>query len=146
MSRRSLRRQCAALPCRVRDGELQVLLITSRGSGRWVIPKGWAEGKVAPHLLAAREAYEEAGLVGRMEERPIGSYHYAKRLKSGRVAFCSVAVYRLEVERELDDWPERGEREKRWMPPAQAARLVAEADLAAILHGLAPAPPDEAAS
>lgn len=125
-------------------GELQVLLITSRGSGRWVIPKGWTEGKIAPHLLAAREAYEEAGLVGRIGERPIGSYHYAKRLKSGRLAFCSVAVYPLEVQRELDDWPERGEREKRWMPPAQAARLVAEADLAGILHGLAPTRPPDA--
>jgi 8-oxo-dGTP pyrophosphatase MutT (NUDIX family) len=133
---RSRRRQCAALPIRERDGEVHVLLITTRGRGHWVIPKGWAEKGVAAHDLAAREAFEEAGLLGRAIAEPIGAYSYRKRLPDGRRATCEVEVYALEVQSRAADWPERGQRRKRWMPPEEAAGLVSEPGLAELLLGL----------
>lgn len=136
----SVRRQYAALPFVVRGGRPEVMLITSRETGRWIIPKGWPAKKLAPSDLAAREAYEEAGLVGRTNDRPCGSYRYEKRLKSGKCATCDVDVFLMEVERELPDWPEKGERERRWMSPAQAAMLVTEAGLIELLLTLAKPP------
>jgi 8-oxo-dGTP pyrophosphatase MutT (NUDIX family) len=132
-SRMKPRTQFAALPTTVRTGQLHVLLITSRETRRWVIPKGWPEKGYSPPELAAREAYEEAGIVGRVAPVPLGSYRYAKRLTAKKAVPCVVEVYLLEVERELDDWPERRQRERRWLPPAEAAPLVEEAGLADLL-------------
>ncbi|HYD29249.1 MAG TPA: NUDIX hydrolase [Azospirillaceae bacterium] len=130
------RTQYAALPFTIRDDQTRVLLVTSRETRRWVIPKGWPEKHVQPHELAAREAYEEAGLVGRVGQRPFASFQYEKRLKSGRTTTCVVQTYLFEVEEELDDWPEKAERERRWMSPAEAAGLVTEGDLGQILLNL----------
>ena len=113
------------------------MLITSRDTGRWIIPKGWPEKKLAPAELAAREAFEEAGLVGRTGERPFGSYRYEKRLRSGKSTLCNVDVYLFEVDEQLDDWPERGQRERQWMTPGKAAMLVSEAGLVELLLELA---------
>jgi 8-oxo-dGTP pyrophosphatase MutT (NUDIX family) len=137
---RSRRQQCAALPIRERDGEIHVLLITTRGRGHWVIPKGWAEKGVPDHHLAAREAFEEAGLLGSTQAAPIGAYTYRKRLPDGRRATCEVAVFALAVESRAADWPERGQRRNRWMPPQEAAALVQEPGLAQLLLGLARVP------
>jgi 8-oxo-dGTP pyrophosphatase MutT (NUDIX family) len=134
------RAQLAALPVAVRDGRTQVLLVTSRETRRWVIPKGWPKKKVGDPAQAAREAYEEAGIEGRVDPQPVGSYRYEKRLTSGRTVLCRVEVYLLAVERELDHWPERDQRERRWMSPAEAAGLVAEAGLAELLLSLAEGP------
>ncbi|HZI76754.1 MAG TPA: NUDIX hydrolase [Gemmatimonadales bacterium] len=131
------RAQLAALPFTLKEGRSQVLLVTSRETRRWVIPKGWPKKKVEPQVQAAREAYEEAGIVGSVDTRPIGSYRYEKRLKSGKTTTCKVNVYLLEVEQELDEWPEKGERERRWMSPAEAADLVTEDSLTDILLRLA---------
>jgi len=128
--------QYAALPLTLKNGNVQVLLITSRETRRWVIPKGWPEKKVKPYDLAAREAYEEAGLIGKVTKQPFGSYHYDKRLSVKKVVACIVEVYLLEVEQELDEWPERGQREKRWVSPAQAALLVREGGLVEMLSRL----------
>ncbi|HYE52110.1 MAG TPA: NUDIX hydrolase [Azospirillaceae bacterium] len=133
--------QYAALPVRERDGRRQVMLITSRETKRWIIPKGWPEKNLEPHEVAAREAYEEAGLVGRVETRPLGSFVYEKRLRDGSATPCQVDIFLLEVERELDDWPEKGQRERRWMSPSEAALLVGEAGLVTVLLRLA-APAD----
>jgi 8-oxo-dGTP pyrophosphatase MutT (NUDIX family) len=133
MRKQKSRNQYGALPVSMRDGNLYVMLVTSRETRRWIIPKGWPEKRLAPHALAAREAYEEAGLVGRIEKRPIGRYRYDKRLKSDKMVPCVVDVYLLNVENELDDWPEKAERERRWMLPTQAAELVSEDDLANLL-------------
>ncbi len=92
-------RQCAALPLAVRDGETQVMLVTSRETRRWVLPKGWEEPSSTPHEQAAREAFEEAGLVGKVEREPIGHYSYIKRLRRGRTVRCEVGVFPLWVER-----------------------------------------------
>lgn len=140
MSKSKTRTQYAALPVTVKDGQPLVMLITSRETRRWIIPKGWPEKKTKPYDVAAQEAFEEAGLVGRVEERPFGTFQYEKRLRSGRTTTCVVKVYRLEVERELDDWPEKGERERRWMAPDEAALLISEAGLVDLLRSLATFP------
>lgn len=128
-----MRRQYAALPFRRIGSHLEVLLITSRETGRWIVPKGWPKPRTRPEKMAAREAFEEAGLVGRIDARPLGHYRYDKRLKSGRIVLCEVAVYPLEVTAELDDWPEKHQRQKRWLLPVDAVRLVAEPGLAALM-------------
>jgi 8-oxo-dGTP pyrophosphatase MutT (NUDIX family) len=133
MAKSRTRTQYAALPFRMTDDGLKVLLITSRETRRWVIPKGWPEKDVAPHELAAREAYEEAGIAGRIEPSPAGAFRYDKRLSVKKAVPVVVDVYLLEVERELDDWPEKGQRERRWMSPAQAALLVGESGLIEML-------------
>lgn len=132
------RRQYAALPlARGADGELLVILVTSRETHRWIIPKGWPEKGLEPHELAAKEAYEEAGLVGDVAPESIGSYRYAKRLRGRKTVTCEVDVFPFMVERQLDDWPERGQREVRWCTPEEAALLVEEGKLVAMLLELA---------
>ena len=100
-------KQYAALPLAVRNGEVQVMLVTSRETKRWVLPKGWAEPDLAPHELAAKEAFEEAGLIGPVETEPIGAYSYSKRLPGGRRVHCNVTVFPMWPEQQLKKWPER---------------------------------------
>ena len=128
------RRQVAALPYRRRGGALQVLLVTSRDTGRWVIPKGWPMTGVKPHRAAGREAWEEAGALGRVGKRSLGAYRYAKRLGDGTAVPCVVTVFPLAVERLKNRWPERDERRRRWVPPEEAAEKVEEPDLAQLLR------------
>ncbi|WP_426954289.1 NUDIX hydrolase [Muricoccus radiodurans] len=128
--------QYAAVPCSEVDGKLHVLLVTSRETRRWVIPKGWAEPNLSPEALAAKEAYEEAGAVGEVERASIGAYQYRKRLKDGRQIEVEVGVFRMRVHHLLDEWPEAGERERCWFPAELAARLVQEQSLATLLRRL----------
>ncbi|AWK89323.1 NUDIX hydrolase [Azospirillum thermophilum] len=130
------RTQYAALPVSMTDGGPRVLLVTSRETRRWIIPKGWPKKGVKPHKLAALEAYEEAGIVGKASKRPLGSFRYDKRLTETTWVPCRVDVFLLKVTRELDDWPEKDQRRRRWLAPTQAARLVSEADLVDILLAL----------
>ena len=131
---REPRTQFAALPWRRNDlGEVEVLLITSRETRRWVIPKGWPIKGAKSMKSAAQEAFEEAGVIGRIGKRPIGSYAYDKRLKSGRLQHVRVAVFDLQVEREVDDYPEVGQREHLWATLTEAARLVDEPELMVLL-------------
>jgi 8-oxo-dGTP pyrophosphatase MutT (NUDIX family) len=116
------------------------MLVTSRETRRWVIPKGWAEKKLEPHALAAKEAFEEAGLEGEIGREPIGSYRYAKLIrgkKATKSVSCEVVVFPLAVSRQLEDWPERGQRETRWFTLEEAAMLVEEGGLVSLLLGLA---------
>ena len=131
-----LRRQYAALPVRLTpEGQPEILLVTSRGSQRWIIPKGWPMRKRSPSQAAAREAYEEAGLEGEIEtEHPIGSYRYEKRLGNGNTARIEVSIFVLRVARQLAVWPEQAERQTCWFDPAAAADKVEEPELAAILR------------
>lgn len=135
MAEKRRRAQVAALPYMKIDGGVQVLLVTSRDTGRWIVPKGWPEKRTKPCDQAAREAYEEAGALGKVTKKPFGSYHYEKRMRDRKVT-CSVDVYLLKVEREVEDWPERAQRVKRWMPPDDAALLVGEPELAEMLRRL----------
>jgi 8-oxo-dGTP pyrophosphatase MutT (NUDIX family) len=131
---REPRTQYAALPWRKRaDGALEALLITSRESRRWVIPKGWPMADRKPGLCAEQEAFEEAGVLGACGRKAVGLYHYDKRLRSGRLQNVRVMVYPLEVREERDEWPEKGQRERLWTTPAEAARLVDEPELKVLL-------------
>ncbi|MCR5877337.1 NUDIX hydrolase [Phenylobacterium sp. J367] len=136
---REPRQQHAALPWRrTADGGVEVLLITSRETRRWVIPKGWPiKGLKAPRS-AAREAFEEAGVTGDPGKKKIGVFHYDKKLASGRVQHVRVNVYALRVTFEADAWPEQGQREKRWILPADAAQLVNEPELQTLIAGFKP--------
>ncbi len=130
-------RQYAALPYVERDGETMVMLVTSRETQRWVLPKGWAEKKLTGAELAAKEAYEEAGLRGEVADQPVGSYAYQKRLANAATVRLQVDVYPLKVERELKRWPEKRERQRRWFSLAEAAMAVEEGELVTLLLRLA---------
>lgn len=129
-------RQCAALPFRQADGETQVMLVTSRETRRWVLPKGWTE-KCGGAKQAEREAYEEAGIRGRITAEPIGAYAYPKRLPGGATVTCEVEVFPLAVDELLEDWPERSQRERRWFTLPQAAMAVEEGGLVTLMLSLA---------
>ena len=126
-------RQIAALPYRIEDGAARVLLITSRETRRWVIPKGNRIRGLLPHQAAAREAFEEAGISGVACPIAIGAYSYDKRRGDGTVRRATVDVFPLAVVNQFDDWPEQGQRDQRWFAPADAAAAVDEPELKAIL-------------
>ncbi|MBS0361395.1 MAG: NUDIX hydrolase [Proteobacteria bacterium] len=136
---REPRAQFAALPWRLDPGgHVEVLLITSRETHRWVIPKGWPmKGKKAARC-AAREAFEEAGVLGQVAKRPSGDYAYEKRLKNGRLQKVRVQVFPLRVDYEAQSFPEAGQRERLWLPAAEAARKVDEPELMVLLATFSP--------
>ena len=126
--------QYGVLPYRVdREGRIEILLITSRERRRWVVPKGNPIPFFLNHESAAREAFEEAGVEGKIATVPIGSFRYEKRRSSGRTAAAAVTLYPLLVTRQAKDWPERRQRETRWFSGAQAAAAVEEPELAVII-------------
>jgi 8-oxo-dGTP pyrophosphatase MutT (NUDIX family) len=136
---REPRAQFAALPWRrSAAGDVEVLLITSRETRRWVIPKGWPIKGKSSAKSAAREAFEEAGVTGKVGKRAVGAYAYDKRLKNGRLQHVRVRVFALQVEGEADVYPEVGQREKHWATLDEAARLVDEAELMVILATFRP--------
>jgi 8-oxo-dGTP pyrophosphatase MutT (NUDIX family) len=127
-------RQAAALCWRTSPSHgLEVLLITSLSSKRWILPKGWLETELTPQDNAAREAFEEAGITGKVSAQPVGSFHYLKEKKDGGGVPCQVDVFALAVTKQLDDWPEKGSRELLWLPPEQAAAKVSEPGLRQLL-------------
>jgi uncharacterized protein len=132
----TLARQIAALPVRYgHDGLVLVLLVTSRQTGRWVIPKGWPWPDREEWISAAEEAREEAGVLGTMYPTSIGSYKYDKRHPSGALA-VHVTVFRLEVTEELATWPECTERKRSWFSLTEAAAAVEEAELQNLIRQL----------
>ncbi len=132
--------QYAALCWRLRkSGRHQVLLITSRDTGRWVLPKGWPIPGLDPHVSAAQEAWEEAGVEGEALPLPAGFYSYVKD-NGSRARLCRVAVFPLHVSRLARHFPEQGQRRLKWFSPAKAAGKVAEPQLAALLAAWQPAP------
>ena len=142
---RAERRQVAALPWRRgADGRVEVLLITSRETRRWVTPKGGRMPGKTDAEAAAQEAWEEAGVRGAIDDRPLGTFRYLKRLRRRAARWCVVSLYGLRVEVIEDAWPEDRERERRWLSPDQAAGRVDEPDLAELIRTFAPAPVDAA--
>ena len=125
-------KQVAALPYRKRGKGVDVLLITSRETKRWVIPKGWPMKGKKDWDAAATEAFEEAGIEGTIGRKSIGTYHYVKRKLSGDLD-CKVIVYPLEVKTELKIWPEKAERKRRWFSAEAAAAVVTDDGLDAII-------------
>jgi 8-oxo-dGTP pyrophosphatase MutT (NUDIX family) len=116
------------------DGGVEVLLITSRDTRRWVVPRGNPISGKGPAESAAQEAYEEAGIIGPVEPAAIGRYSYEKRRRLGMTVPAVVHLYRMDVAEEQDDWPEKGQRERRWFPAEEAAAAVHEAELASIIR------------
>lgn len=121
--------QVAALPWRMGDHGVEILLVTTRTTKRWLIPKGWTMDGKADHEAAAIEAYEEAGVQGDIEPTPIGSYGYLKLLRSGKPRHVTVQVYAMRVQTQLDDWPECDQRQRQWFDKAQALAMIGEPEL-----------------
>lgn len=117
---------------RLPDG-IRVLLITSRRSGRWVIPKGWAMDGRAPHQVAEREAWEEAGIRGKARKKPLGYYTYLKMLDTGDKVASVVQVHLVEVVAMDLEFKERGQRTLVWLTPHEASILVREPELKSLL-------------
>ena len=130
--------QYGVLPWRF-DQRLEVLLITSRETYRWVIPKGWPIKDKSGPFSAAEEAREEAGVEGEVDSQAIGTYPYLKRMKNGDMRPLTVEIFPLRVTLELSDWPEQGERQRRWFTLAEAAESVDEDELADIIRAFSPA-------
>lgn len=126
--------QYGALPWRLHGDELQILLVTSRRTRRWIIPKGWPMDGLKPTAAAAREAKEEAGVLGEMSEATIGQYRYMKVLRNGSEMPCRVEVFPLKVTKERHDWDEMDARDRRWYSVIDAAAAVREPQLKAIIR------------
>lgn len=118
--------QYAALPYRVSGSKLEILLVTSRRTRRWIVPKGWPVDGLQPPACAAVEALEEAGVSGEVEKTPLGHYRYLKHHKARPSEPCKVEVYALRVTQQRRSWPEGEERERRWCTVADAAAAVDE--------------------
>ena len=132
------RRQCAVIPFVTINKKTTVLLITSRETGRWVIPKGWSKKGRTLRKQAKSEAFEEAGVDGSVGRVKLGKFNYAKQLNNGKSVNCKVAVYPMRVTTQYLKWPEKGQRKQNWVSPEKAATLVDEKDLAVLLKSFDP--------
>lgn len=130
MSRKSSRvfKQSGVIPYRVRNGKIEVLLITNRRRQHWVIPKGGIKRAMSSPDSAAKEAWEEAGVLGQVDANKIGTYEYHKRAKT-----YQVEVFLLPVETVLKDWPEASTRKRQWLGVTKAVKQVESAELKRIL-------------
>ena len=117
-------------------GGRQVLLITSRDTKRWVIPRGNPISGLSPPQAAAQEAWEEAGIRGETDDEALGAYPYDKRRLNGLLVPAEVQVFAMLVSEEAETWPEASQRERRWFSPAEAAEAVDEPELGALLGKL----------
>jgi len=130
-------KQVAALPLRLRDGRVEVCLVTTRTTGRWTVPKGWPIKGCKDFTAAHIEAEEEAGVTGRPHKKPVGSYLYWKR-RARHFDLGKVKVYPVDFTKALSTWKEQGERLVRWVAPEDASIVVEEAGLEAILGNIGP--------
>jgi 8-oxo-dGTP pyrophosphatase MutT (NUDIX family) len=126
-------RQIAALPFRVGKAGVEILLITSRETKRWVIPKGWPMDGLKDYNAARLEAFEEAGVGGRMTRKCVGGFRYDKSHPTNAMKTLRVDVYALEVKTALRNWPEKSERKRQWFPATEAAALVHEKELRTLI-------------
>ena len=118
--------------------DIEILLVTSRTTQRWIIPRGWPMKRKKPHEAAAIEAWEEAGVRGRVRKAAIGRYTYLKMLDNGDVVPCMVDVFQIEVTGAETSFKERGERLVEWVRPDEAARRVREIELKSLLVDFKP--------
>lgn len=132
-----LLKQVGALPLRkASKNSIEVLLVSSRDTGRWVIPKGWPSKRLTDSAAAAREAKQEAGVTGRIAKKPSGTYRYRK-IENENVRLIEVTVYRLWVKKEKSQWKEKLERNRVWFDVETASRKVREPNLRALIAALA---------
>jgi len=118
--------QYGALPWRRSPEGLRVLLITTRNTRRWIVPKGWPIDGLSPQESAAREAFEEAGVRGKIGEELLGSFNHRKQLKSGQMIACRVHIYPLEVDEMHAEWMEKADREIQWCSIEDALAQVSD--------------------
>ncbi len=121
--------QLGAVCWRMHRGRVEVLLITSRDTGRWVIPKGWPMTGLSAAEAAAREAWEEAGVQGEIADLPLGQFRYEKLMPAKPAIDCAVTVFGLRVQGLKDRFPERKQRRRKWFAAPKAARKVQEPGL-----------------
>ena len=126
--------QSGALPWRLKSRKKpEVLLVTGRRSGRWMIPKGWPVPGKSLADSAAQEAFEEAGIKGKVAPKPIGTFRHVKQhILLGRME-VDILVHPMSVKQELGDWPERGERTRKWFVIEEAAERVDSVELRALI-------------
>lgn len=129
---KALKQVGALCVCEDEDDNLLVLLVTSRETGRWIIPKGWLAKRLKAHEAAAREAMEEGGVTGKIGTKPIGTYRYFRSHTHGQQLHI-VSVYLFSVRSALEHWPEEAQRKRAWFPASAAARLVAEPELRSLI-------------
>jgi 8-oxo-dGTP pyrophosphatase MutT (NUDIX family) len=136
---RAVRLQYGALPYRLaKAGTLEVLMVTTRETRRWIIPKGWPIKGLKPPESAAREAFEEAGVRGKVGAKSIGVYLYEKRMEeTGVTAPCEVRVFPMLVKRQFETWPEAHQREARWFDAGEALSLIKERGLQELIASFA---------
>lgn len=134
-----VRTQFAALCYRVKNDKVQILLVTSRGSGRWIVPKGWPMDGKTPAESAAQEAWEEAGVTGVADSRPLGLFSYNKMLDDEDMGLpCVAMVYGIKVKSLARNFPEAGQRTRKWVSRKKAAGMVDEPELSRILRDFDP--------
>lgn len=127
-AKREVRSQFGAIPWRLRDGKVEILLITSRRTKRWILPKGWPMHGQTPAEAAAMEAWEEAGVRGVASNGAVGFYSYHKEMEGDDLPII-VAMFPLRVKKVLSAWPEKSERRRKWVSRKKAASLLSEPEL-----------------
>lgn len=128
-------KQVGAIPLRKTNGTLEVLLVTSRETGRWIIPKGWPSKRMSDNAAAAREARQEAGVTGKVSQKVYGNYRYRK-IDKGNVRLIDVSVFLLWVKKEKKNWREKTERQRSWFDIETASKKVREPKLRVLLAEL----------
>ena len=136
--KRKSRVQFAAICYRPIKSSCEVLLLTSRDSGRWVVPKGWPIDGLSPSDSAAQEAWEEGGVIGKVRNQCVGVFDYDKVMETGTDLPVSVAVFPLRVSNLAEKFPEKGQRRRKWFSPKKAATRVNEPELKRILKKFDP--------
>ena len=136
--RRPAMMQVAALCYRRVDDGYEILLVTSRGRGNWILPKGWPKKKISSAQTALEEAFEEAGIRGDVLEKSIGEYRYTKSTKYGLMLDCVATIYEVAFTEMAQKYPEKGDRKVRWFTPEAAADAVSSPELAEVLRRFRP--------
>ncbi|AML50262.1 MULTISPECIES: NUDIX hydrolase [Falsihalocynthiibacter] len=137
-SKYDLRTQFGAICYRVANGKIQILLITSRRSRLWIVPKGWPINGKTPAQSAAIEAWEEAGAIGVMGDACIGLYSHTKKATKGEILPVMVSLFALQVKRTAKKFPEKSQRKRKWVSRKKAASMVSDPELGKILRGFTP--------
>lgn len=137
-SKRDVRAQFAVIAYRIVDGKTKVCLITSRRTGRWIVPKGWPMARTSAAKAVSIEAFEEAGLKGNVHPDSLGLFAYEKRIVK-KVSYPIIAfVYAMEVTKVMNTWPEAHQRKRKWFSPKKAAKKLSDEGLAQIVAAFDP--------
>lgn len=137
-SKYDVRTQFGAVCYRIVNGKVQILLITSRRSRLWIVPKGWPMDGKTPAQSAAIEAWEEAGAIGKASDACVGLYSYTKKAVKGEDLPVVVSLFAFHVKRTAKKFPEKGQRKRKWVSRKKASNMVADPELGKILRGFVP--------